>query len=193
MGGENTSAAGAPWRVETDVASLGAEQWRLDLAGPLAPGWAGNLAAGLSRNGISVERGHARGSAEGLWSARLEVRTSPAAADLRALDLAALLREDAGAAFGVALALDHFGLESALEHGGSLRVEIRAEDRIGFLAALLRRFAFFSLFPIELRLDTRHDRVVDEFFLRAGGDRAPSRAVADALGHALRALTARER
>jgi len=187
MGGEILGARAS--RLVTGVAPLGDCRFEIEIAGPLVPGWAGNLAAALARRGIGVERGHAIGSGAGIWSGRFEVH-APGAIDMGVLDLAALVGEEADAGFLTALVLDHFALESVLENRGALHLRVAAPDRIGFLAALLRRCAYFALFPIELRLETQDARIADEFWLRAGADRAPSRATAEALRHALRALVA---
>lgn len=104
------------------------------------------------------------------------------------LDLLALARQEAREGFSTPLRLERFTLTPALEHDGSLRLALAARDRVGFLAALLRRLAYFSLFPVEMRLDTRGASVADELWLRAGGDRTPSTTTREALARALMAL-----
>jgi len=99
-----------------------------------------------------------------------------------------LARLKAREGFSTPLRVGRFALQSALEHAGSLRLSVEARDRIGFLAALLRRLAYFSLFPVEMRLDTESDRIADELWLRAGGDRTPSTTTREALARALGAL-----
>jgi hypothetical protein len=166
----------------------GDELQRIALEGVLWPGWAGNLASGLAAQRVSIVRGHALGGGAGLWSARFDVRCLPGAPDLAALDLVALARQEAREGFSTPLRLARFALHPALEHGGSLRLSVAARDRVGFLAALLRRLAYFSLFPVEMRLDTRGASVADELWLRAGGDRPPSTTTREALARALGAL-----
>lgn len=122
----------------TDVVALGNERFEVRLDGPLAPGWAGNLAAGLARVGISIDRGHARGAGAGLWSSRIEVVRTPGAADPRALGIAGLATTDSGAGFSTPIELDHFALLPSLEHGGTLQLRLDAADTVGFLAAVLR-------------------------------------------------------
>jgi UTP:GlnB (protein PII) uridylyltransferase len=39
-------------------------------------------------------------------------------------------------------------------------------DSVGFLVALLKTFAFFSLFPAEVHIDTPGGRVHDRFWLK---------------------------
>ena len=172
----------------TQVVALGGEPFQVHLDVPLAPGWAGNLAAGLARVGVSIVRGHACGAGAGLWSSRIEVVRTAGAADPRALGIAALATTDSGAGFAAPIELDHFALLPSLEHGGTLELRLEAADTMGFLAALLRRLAYFALFPVEMRLETRSGRIADEFWLCAGGSRAPSPAIAEALRAVLRSL-----
>jgi hypothetical protein len=157
----------------------------LELGGPLLPGWAGKLASACARRAISLDRGHAVGDRNGLWSARFEIVS---ALDLRALPLASFLLEDADDSARLPPALASCDVHAAVEHGGSLHVEVTAPDCVGFLAGLMRRFAYFSLFPVELRLDTRSGRVDDQFWLRAGAYRRPSPATGPALRSSLRGL-----
>jgi hypothetical protein len=177
----------------TQVSALGSERFELQLDGPLPTGWAGNLAAGLARVGVSIDRGHARGAGAGLWSSRIEVVRTAGAADPRALGIEALATTDSGAGFAAPIELDHFALLPSLEHGGTLQLRLEAADTMGFLAALLRRLAYFALFPVEMRLETRSGRIADEFWLCAGGSRAPSPATADALRAVLRSLVRAQR
>ncbi len=175
-------------KLATQVVRLGNERFELQLDGPLAPGWAGNLAAGLARAGISIERGHARGAGAGVWSSRIEVVRTPGAIDPRSLDIAQLAVTDAGAGFATPIELDHFVLQPSLDHGGTLQLRVGAADTVGFLAALLRRLAYFALFPIELKLETLNTRIADELWLCAGGSRTPSAATTSALRSALQSL-----
>jgi hypothetical protein len=165
------------------------DRWQIALDGPLAPAWAGNLAAGFARAGISIDHGHARRVGAGLWTARFEViRTLRASDDPRGLDIAALAATDAGRGFATPLELDHFALHTSLDHGGTLRLRVYAADAVGFLASLLRRLAYFALFPAKLQLETLDTRIADELWLCAAGGRTPSTATTDALRWALAAL-----
>lgn len=184
-----SSPSGAP-RSGVRVAVEGIEGGlhRIELAGVLAPGWAGNLASGLAAQRISIVRGSALGGGAGAWSARFDVRRLPGAPDPASLDVAEIARREAREGFSTPLRLARFAVEPSLAHRGSLRLVVEAADGVGFLAALLRRLAYFSLFPVEMRLDTTGERVRDELWLRAGGDRPPSTTVREALVHALGAL-----
>ena len=167
------------------VRPLGAERFQFYIEGSLAPGWAGNLASGLAAHHISIERGEARAERGGVWTARFEVQRLAGAPRFEKLDLAELAATDAGEGFATPLRLIGFKLETAVDRGGCLMVGVSAYDTVGFLAALLRRLAYFSLFPIELRLETRDGRVDDRLWLRGAGDRAPSLRAQQALRRAL--------
>jgi len=173
--------------VRASVEALGRERYELALEGRLAPGWAGNLAAGLAERCVSIDRGDARVSRAGLWNARFDVRRLPGAPALETLDLAALARADAGRGFANPLRLDAYELSQVEAHDGSLLLTLSAPDGVGFLAGLLRRLAYFALFPVELRLETRDERVADDLWLRGAGGRVPSARARSALERALAA------
>ena len=171
--------------VRASVEAIGEGLHVLTVEGRLGPGWAGNLAAGLAERAISIERGEARASRLGLWSARFEVRPLARAPTLAALDHVALARTDAGRGFATPLRLDAYELDASDAYGGSLRLAVSAPDYVGFLAGLLRRLAYFALFPVALRLETQTDRVADELWLRGAGQRVPSANAHAALARAL--------
>lgn len=171
--------------VRASVAALGGERYELALEGRFAPGWAGNLAAGLAERSVSIECGDAHASRAGLWSARFDVRRLPGAPALESLDLAALAYTDAGRGFATPFQLDAYALAEVEAHDGSLLLTVSAPDGVGFLAGLLRRLAYFALFPVELRLETRDGRVDDELWLRGAGSRTPSARTHAALDRAL--------
>jgi hypothetical protein len=177
--------ATAPRGPSVRVRPLGAERFQFRLEGSLAPGWAGNLASGLAASQFSIERGEARAERGGIWAACFEVRRLAGAPPFDAIDVAALAATDSGEGFATPLRLFGFTLEASTERGGCLVVSVSAQDTVGFLAALLRRLAYFSLFPIELRLETRAGRVSDELWLRGAGDRMPSLRAQEALRRAL--------
>lgn len=179
------SPTSAPRGPSVRVRSLGEERFRFYIEGSLAPGWAGNLASGLAAQRISIERGEAHAERGGIWTARFEVQRLAGALPFEAIDLAELASTDSGEGFATPLRLIGFELEASAERGGCLVVAVSAQDTVGFLAALLRRLSFFSLFPIEMRLETRGGRVEDVLWLRGAGDRAPSSRAHEALRRAL--------
>jgi len=147
----------------------------ISFTGRLRPGWAGNLTAALARRGLSVERGHARSDGAGAWRGRLCLRP-PAAAGREAavpeLDVGALASERVDTAFlGAPRVLAHE--VEVLRDPAALLLRITAEDRLGLLAALLRRLAYLALFPSRLEIETEAGRVRDAFWLRGVGGDAP--------------------
>lgn len=173
--------------LHTRVEPLGEDRYRLALDGVLWPGWVGNLSSGLAARRLSILRGHAHGNRTGAWRASFELMRLADGDDPATLDWIAMARDEAREGFATPLRLERFDLESVLEHDGSLRLTVAAADRVGFLAALLRRLAYFSLFPVELRLETRGQRVLDELWLRSGGHRPPSSSTREALARVLNA------
>ena len=179
------SPASAPRRPSVRARALGAERYQFYLEGSLPPGWAGNLASGLAAQRISIERGEARAERGGIWTARFEVERLAGARPFESIDIAKLAATDAGEGFATPLRLFDSSVEASQDRGGCLVVAVTAQDSVGFLAALLRRLAFFSLFPVEMRLETRRGRIEDALWLRGAGDRAPSARAHDALRRAL--------
>ncbi len=173
--------------LHTNIEALGGDSYRVALDGVLWPGWVGNLSSGLAARRLSILRGHAQGNRTGAWRASFELMRLPEGDDPTTLDWIELAREEAREGFATPLRLERFELESVLDHDGSLRLAVAAEDRVGFLAALLRRLAYFSLFPVELRLETRGHHLLDELWLRSGGHRPPSSTTREALARVLNA------
>lgn len=167
------------------IRPLGAERFQFYLEGSLAPGWAGNLASGLAAQRFSIERGEARCERGGVWTARFEVQALPGAPPFASLDVARLAATDAGEGFATPLRLVDFSIDWGKQRGGCLVIGVSALDTVGFLAALLRRLSYFSLFPVEMLLETRGDRIDDRLWLRGAGDRAPSARAHEALRRAL--------
>jgi hypothetical protein len=167
------------------IRALGSERYVFHIDGMLPPGWAGNLASGLAAQHVSIERGEARAERGGVWTARFEVQRLAGAAPFANLDLAKLAATDAGEGFATPLRLVDFSVDWAADRGGCLALTVSAHDTVGFLAALLRRLSYFALFPIEMRLETRGDRIDDALWLRGAGDRVPSARAREALRRAL--------
>ncbi len=179
------SPAAARHRPSVRSRPLGAERHQVYIDGSLPPGWAGNLASGLATQRISIERGEARAERGGVWTARFEVARLAGAPPFESIDFARLAATDAREGFATPLRLIGFELAPAAEHNGCLVLCVAAQDTVGFLAALLRRLAYFSLFPVEMRLETRGGAIDDRLWLRGAGDRVPSVRARDALRHAM--------
>lgn len=149
------------------------------LSGPFVTGWAGAFCQGLSLLGASVLRGYAERTHHRLWTAEFEVAPAAAGVDVARIDYGALL---------VAMSprptrqpvLERFAVDA---EDTSLVVEVEGLDSVGFLGALLARFAGLSLFPEEMAIDTRQNLAIDRFVLKGIGGARPS-------FHAFRALRA---
>ncbi|MGC3996835.1 MAG: hypothetical protein QM767_04595 [Anaeromyxobacter sp.] len=156
------------------------------LEGALPVGWAGRLAAGLAGLRVSVLRGSARRTPGPGWEAELEVERLDPDVELATLDLLELAGREPppiprDGRHGPPL------LRFAVQPGpAALFVEVEARDEVGFLDRVLRIFATYGLFPIELRLETSERRVRDTFLLTSVGGEQPSAAVVEALRAVLR-------
>lgn len=162
----------------------------LRVAGALPPGWCGNLATGLARRGIGIDSGHALCVHPGHWRGEFTL-DCPRGERPLPTQLAPLLEVDAGAGFTTPIELLDYRLEPSRTREGCLILEVEGPDRVGFLAALLRRLAYLALFPVELRLETRRGLAHDRLWLRGAGGRAPLPRTEKALAASLDALVCR--
>lgn len=160
----------------------------VELEGAVPTGWLGNLSMGLAEAGISIRSGAARADPLGHWLARLELCRTPGGKDPGSLDLEELANRPSGAGFTTRIEIFEYALTRDSDRDALLHLHVCGRDRLGFLAALLRRLAFFALFPVELELETRGERAIDRLWLQSGGS-APSERVRRALDGHLRALS----
>ena len=163
---------------ECKLRPAGRGLYELKLRGQLPPRWLANLTGALAARGISIQRGNASKVTPSLWQATFEI--APADGELPAgLDYLGLART--AAATGPAdgrIRLDGYALEQRDE---ALFVEVEGPDSVGFLRALLKTFAFYSLFPAEVQIDTPGGRVHDRFWLKGVGGMAPSESSREGL------------
>jgi len=154
-----------------ELQPIGRGLHELKLSGQFPPRWLANLTSALAARGISIERGSAIKVTPSLWQATFEILPAggvlPVGLDCLALAHAA---GAAGAAAGE-IHLESYTLDL---RGDALFVEIFGPDCVGFLEALLKTFAFFSLFPAEVHIDTPGGRVHDRFWLKGVGGLSPS-------------------
>jgi hypothetical protein len=157
------------------------------MSGLLYAGWSSRLAAALATRRINVVSGRGARRAGNVWDVELLLEPLDKATDAWALDFLRLAREGKPPDQGDApnLDLDHFTLTRTADE---LVVDVEAVDRLGFLDCILRVFAFYSLFPRELRIETRGQKVRDQFRLQSVGGAAPSLQVCEAVGLKLRDL-----
>lgn len=161
----------------------------LKLWGRFPPGWAGALSGGLSRKGISINRGSAK-KVQTTWQAVFEIEASRCPTDPHRIDFLALALDESDAAPATAFSLSGFSLGDPERHNGALYLEVRAADQLGFLAALLNRLAFLFLFPEEMHIETVNGTAVDRFLLKGIGGTPPSPTASAALQRKLQDLVA---
>jgi hypothetical protein len=193
---EGVGEGGRPWASTTslldepgfEIRRAEERRFALRLWGRLHPGWSGSLSEGLSQSRVSVVSGFARKLGAMRWLSELELEALPGAPDPLLVDYLALASRPLPAGWRTAIDLGRFSIERSPKHGGSLFVEIEGQDDVGFLAALLVRFAFLSLFPEEMRIETRAGVARDRFWLTGIGRSVPSEPNRTALGAILGAL-----
>jgi hypothetical protein len=170
-----------------DLRALHNGTYALGLWGRFSPGWCGQLSHGLAREHVDIHWGSAR-KRDGGWEAEFRLKPADAGVDLAAIDYPRLLRSRATSYHEVPIEL--------LEHQihtlpGALALKVRGADCVGFLASLLHRLAFLSLFPEEMRIETFEGEAVDRFRLKSLAGRAPSHDSLRALVRMLVDLTPR--
>jgi len=156
-----------------DIRPLGERGFALQLWGPLPPFWAASLTGGLAAAGIRVTRGYARRIPDRGWLAELELEDLDDSQDPVLLDYLELARRQPVTSSTVEPRLTRSHTSLTGKHGGSLYLEVRGTDQIGFLGALLGRLAELDLVPEELVVDTRGEPVLDRFFLVDGAGGLP--------------------
>jgi hypothetical protein len=170
------------------VVAMGGRRYGVQLQGALGAGFAGSLARELALRRISVVRGWARRTQTRRWEARLTLDVLDPRVNPFHIDFLALARSaTAPRRLEVPPRLEAYGLDRAREH---LEVTIRAPDGVGVLDALLATFAFYSLFPREMTIETRGGVAHDLFRLQRAGGGLPSDVVVAALEATLRDVTA---
>lgn len=169
------------------VVELGGGRFEVRMAGVLYTGWVGRLAAALAARLVNVVSLHGTRGAVNRWEAELIVEPLDRSVDARTLDYLGLAREGRAPAEAATanLVLDGFTLTRSEKE---LVVDVEGVDAVGFLDRILRVFAFYSLFPRELRVETRGPKVKDQFRLQGLGGAAPSLQVCEAVGLRLREL-----
>lgn len=145
----------------------------VSLSGRFSSGWTGGFTQAVSRLGFNIESGFAARNQRGHWTAEFDLSATPIAADPFTVDFQALVEAPPAAGPLPPLRLHRYSL---LRAAGESRVvlTVDAPDQIGFLAALLTPLSMFSLFPVEMTIDTVRAVVHDRFHLRSTAGRAPS-------------------
>lgn len=158
---------------------------RLQLWGPLPATWAAALGAGLFQAGIRVVRGYARRVDADAWLGEFDLEALDDAEEPVLLDYLSMARADLAGLDPVPVRLTRYHRSLTAKHGGSLFLEVRAADRLGFLGGLLTRVARVGLVPEELALETFGRPVLDRFFLKTLAGEQPDSLCRRDLGRLL--------
>lgn len=161
-------AAPRPWTLT----SLPGGKQELKLWGKLPPRWLANLTGGLSAQGLSVQRGYANKLSPTVWQGTFEL--SAAGSFPLHLDFTAMAQENLAPPGNARIRLDSFTVKP---HEQALYVEVSGEDTVGFLMTLLKLFAYYSLYPAEVSIDTPGGRVHDRFWLKGLAGTEPTAEV----------------
>jgi len=165
----STETAAAGFRLFPKTRTL----FSVRLWGPLHTLWADHFTRGLSARGLSILNGFARQDASGAWGAEFLITPMPGALDPREIDFMELTQhappEDAAP-----VVIDRFAVDGSPDRGGSLFLEVRGPDRVGFLGSLLRVLASLDLVPREMTVVTRGGEACDRFLLTTPEGRLPA-------------------
>ena len=165
------------------------QSYELDISGFMAPGWTGRLTAALAQHRLGIVRGKAERVTTTNWLSNFELKCAPFAKDPLKIDFVALAATELADDRSVGkITLLDYTLEPCSRHDGSLYVEIRGEDRLGFLGDLLDYFSMRCLFPIKMSVDTVEDKALDRFWLRGIGGSVPSESIVGAVKENLEQL-----
>lgn len=160
------------------------EEYSLQLWGKMPIGWVANLTGGIAVTGINIQRGSVQKVAGASWQAGFDMKPVSVDAVPERIDFIRLARQG-GIAAPSNFSLDGFTMREPGGSDESLYLEVRAADQKGFLAALLNRLAFFSLFPEEMSIETSANRIHDRLWLKSPGGQSPSAEVVAVLRKSL--------
>lgn len=150
----------------------------LKVWGKLPPRWLANLTGGLSARHISVQSGYANKLSPTVWQGTFEIIPTAGHPLPATFDYYELALNGGPMAAPTAVLLDAFQAEL---RDDALFVEVRGADSVGFLMSMLKLFAFYSLYPAEVSIDTPGGRVLDRFWLKGLGGAPPTAELAAAL------------
>lgn len=156
----------------------------LKLWGKFPPRWLANLTSGLAAKGITIHKGYANKLSPTIWQGTFEL-SRLAGGQSGEIDYVALAQQGGKSVEAAAIRLDHISINP---NEDALFVEIKGDDSVGFLMTLLKTFAFCSLYPAEVSIDTPHGRVHDRFWLKGLGGSAPSIELGEGLRSELKKL-----
>ena len=152
-------------------------RYEVSLEGRFQPGWLGEFSAALAGHRLSILSGNARRISPSVWRASFELDASAAGTAPELIDFMAL----AAARSEAPRVIPTLEAARVTDEGDTLLVEVHGVDQLGFLAGLLKRFAFYSLFPVELEVETAGGRIADRIRLKGMGGTRPSSQATEAL------------
>jgi hypothetical protein len=161
----------------------------LRLWGRFPSGWAGGLSLGLSERKLTIVRGFARKVVQGHWIAELELRPLPGAPDPGGIDFVELALSAPDPGPRAPLRLHSSFVDRSPDRGGMLFLEVRGEDRVGFLGSLLEGLTAVSLSVEEMRIETQGGIAFDTFQLRGLAGLMPSEVTRLTLSRWLESVT----
>jgi hypothetical protein len=157
-----------------EVNSLPSGGFALKIWGRFHSNWMSSLSSGLSGNHINIISGNAK-KVKNLWQAEFEIKATRSLTNLSRIDYLSLAQSRLDSAPPTDISLDEFVLDDDLrKHGGALYLEVKAKDQLGFLAALLSRCAFYTLFPEAMIIETVDGKIFDRFWIKGVAGQAPS-------------------
>lgn len=164
--------------------------YRLVIKGFLAPGWIGRLTAGLAKHRIDIVSAQAEKVTATAWHSTFQLKAAPFALDPLHIDHVALAATEISSTghSGSKIELLNYTMEPCGARDGSLYVEVRGVDRLGFLGDLLDYFSMRCLFPVKMTIETIGTTAVDRFWLRGVGGSRPSDAITEAIQENLEKL-----
>jgi hypothetical protein len=178
----------------TEVTDLSDDSYRVRFGGLLSPMWMLGVCAGLAQAQISIDHLHARRlSHDGSWIAELHVMPLAGATAPTRLPLLTFAEQGlqvwkplpsqpedqtetrlvAHFQQPVPLRLRRYELTYSSDHGGTLCLELTAQDAVGLLGSLLHALGGLSLWPVEMHIETREREAYDCLWLATASTSEP--------------------
>jgi hypothetical protein len=146
----------------------------LKIWGRFQSNWISSLSSGLAANHINIIGGIAN-KVKNLWQAEFEIKATRSPTNLNRIDYLSLAQSRLDLAAPADISLDEFVLDDHFnKHAGALYLEVKAKDQLGFLAALLSRCTFYTLFPEAMIIETLDGKIFDRFWIKGMAGQVPS-------------------
>lgn len=160
----------------------------LHVVGKLPLDWVSNLTGGLARHNFNITRAEISNRGAMTWHGHFSLLPGAGSISPANLDFVQMVRSTGSAALLPTISIDRFDLQIVTRHGGTLYLEIAGQDQLGFLGALLKKLAFFSLFPLHMEIETASSRILDRFWLSGPGGTLPAGETIAVLRDSLRRM-----